>query len=31
MREELGVCYRTLFKMGIYEGCDTHLSVALDE
>ena len=30
LREELGLCYRTLFKEGIYEGCDTHLSLALE-
>jgi len=31
LREELGLCYRTLFKEGIYEGCDTHLSIALND
>jgi len=31
LREELGLCYRALYKEGIYEGCDTHLSLCLDD
>ena len=31
LREELGAAYRILFSLGIYEACDTHLSVALDD
>jgi hypothetical protein len=31
LREELGLCYRTLYKAGIHEGCDTHLSLALED
>ena len=31
LREELGLCYRSLYKEGLYEGCDTHLSLALDD
>ena len=31
LRNQLGVCYRTLYKEGIHEGCDTHLSLALDD
>lgn len=30
LREKLALCYRTLFKEGIWEGCDTHLTVCLD-
>jgi hypothetical protein len=31
LRDELGAAYRILFSLGIYEACDTHLSVCLDD
>lgn len=31
LREDLGLSYRALFKEGIYEGCDTHLSLSLKD
>ena len=30
-REELALSYRQMFREGLYEGCDTHLSIMLDE